>query len=85
MGLGGLVVNRVHTPVTGDVPAGLPGVLAGKVAQAARDVDALASRDAAGIARLESALGVEAAALVPHLPVDIHDVDGLVAIHGYLG
>jgi anion-transporting ArsA/GET3 family ATPase len=84
MTLGGLIVNRVHTPVVGEVPAGLPDELAEKVRGAAADLDALATRDAEAIARLETALGLEALALVPHLPADVHDVDGLVAIQGYL-
>jgi anion-transporting ArsA/GET3 family ATPase len=83
MGLGGLIVNRVHTPVTGDAPP-LPDPLAGKVAQAAAELKALATRDAASIARLERALERQASALVPHLPADVHDIDGLVAIQGYL-
>jgi anion-transporting ArsA/GET3 family ATPase len=81
---GALIVNRVHAPVRGAVPDGLDPALAAKVAEAVAEVDALAERDAAAIARLESELGGEAAALVPHLPGDVHDVDGLVAIHAHL-
>lgn len=80
---GGLIVNRVHGPVRGDVPP-LGPELAAKVRAAAAEVDALAERDAAAVARLERALDAGAAILVPHLPGDVHDVDGLVAIHRYL-
>jgi anion-transporting ArsA/GET3 family ATPase len=81
---GGLIVNRVHAPVRGDVPAGLGTELAAKVRAAAAELDALADRDAAAVARLQSALGVDRATLVPHLARDVHDVDGLVAIHDHL-
>lgn len=81
---GGLIVNRVHAPVRGDVPPGLPGALAHKVRQAAAELDALADRDASAVARLEAELEVGDAVLIPHLPDDVHDVDGLVAIHRHL-
>jgi anion-transporting ArsA/GET3 family ATPase len=81
---GGLIVNRVHAPVAAAAPGGLPAPLAAKVAAAAAELDALADRDAAAVARLERALAVGDAVLVPHLPVDVHDVDGLVALHRHL-
>jgi len=84
MQLGGLIVNRVHVPVGGEVPAELSGPLAEKVRAAAADLDALATRDAEAIGRLERALGLEASALIPHLPADVHDIDGLVAVQRYL-
>jgi anion-transporting ArsA/GET3 family ATPase len=79
----GLIVNRVHAPVRGAAPD-LPEDLALKVRRAAAELDALADRDAAAIAHLRDALGVEHAAVIPHLPDDVHDVDGLVAIHDHL-
>ena len=81
---GGLIVNRVHEPVRGDVPASLPEHLAGRVRQAAAELDALADRDAAAVSRLRDELEAEHVTVIPHLPDDVHDVDGLVAIHGHL-
>ena len=81
---GALIVNRVHAPVRGDVPSGLEPALAEKVATSAAEIDALADRDAAAIAHLQSELGVTDAVLVPHLAHDVHDVDGLIAIHAHL-
>jgi anion-transporting ArsA/GET3 family ATPase len=80
---GGLVVNRVHAPVTGAAGVADPA-LAAKVAAVVLDVNVLAARDAAAIARLREALGDEDPTLVPHLDADVHDVDGLVAIHEHL-
>lgn len=80
----GLVVNRVHAPVQGDVPAGIEADLAVRVRQAAAELDALADRDAAEIRRLTDELDAEHVTVIPHLPDDVHDVDGLVAIHGHL-
>jgi anion-transporting ArsA/GET3 family ATPase len=79
---GGLIVNRVHAPVRGDVPE-LPGELAARVRDAADEGQALAERDAAAVARLQDELAT-AAVPVPHLPVDVHDLDGLVAVCGHL-
>ena len=81
---GGLVVNRVHAPVEGDVDeTALGAELAAKVREAAAEVELLADRDAAAIDRLRSEFG-EDPVLVPHLYGDVHDVDGLVAMHGHL-
>ena len=81
---GGLVVNRVHAPVEGDVDeTALGAELAAKVREAAAEVELLAERDAAAIERLRSEFG-EDPVLVPHLYGDVHDVDGLVAMHGHL-
>lgn len=81
---GGLIVNRAHAPVLGEVPAGLPEDLALRVRLSAAELDALADRDAAAITRLQDELGVERATVIPHLPDDVHDVDGLVVIQRYL-
>jgi anion-transporting ArsA/GET3 family ATPase len=83
MALGATIVNRVHVGVRGEAPP-LPTALAAKVRAAADELDALAGRDAAGIARLEAALGIGDAVRVPHLAADVHDIDGLVAIHAHL-
>ena len=81
---GALIVNRVHAPVKGKLPAGLDPALAAKVTEAAAEVDALAHRDAAAIAHLEDELGTNHSVLIPHLAGDVHDVDGLIAIHAHL-
>ena len=80
----GLIVNRVHEPVRGGVPAGLAPGLADRVRQAAAELDALADRDAAAIERLRDELEPEHVTVIPHLPDDVHDVDGLVTIHDHL-
>lgn len=80
---GALVVNRVHAPVGGAAAIADPA-LAAKVVEAAAEVDVLAARDAAAVARLHAELGGEAPTLVPHLDADVHDVDGLVAVHRHL-
>ncbi len=82
---GGLVVNRVHAPVTGELDtSGLGPELAAKVSEAAAEVAMLAERDAAAVARLRTALGDDHPVLVPHLSGDVHDVDGLVAMYRHL-
>jgi anion-transporting ArsA/GET3 family ATPase len=92
MPFGGLVVNRVHPldggPPQADVDALTAALgdarLAGKVARAYAEERALAERDAAAIARLCAATGEDDPVLVPQLDGDVHDVDGLVAVHGHL-
>ena len=44
----------------------------------------LAARDAAAIERLRAAVGDDDPILVPQLAGDVHDVDGLVAVHRHL-
>jgi hypothetical protein len=78
----GAIVNRVTQPLTGgngalQAEAGgweqiLPSDLASRVAASAADHAVLASRDAANIER------------VPDFSDDIHDVEGLLAIHRVL-
>ncbi len=80
----GLIVNRVHAPVRGDVPGGLGPALGAKVREAAAEVEVLAGRDSAAIARLATELDAPDPAVVPHLAGDVHDVDGLVAIYRHL-
>jgi anion-transporting ArsA/GET3 family ATPase len=81
---GGLVVNRVHEAVGAAPDPSLPAGLGEKVAATVAELDLLAARDAAAIARLCAALDERSPALVPHLPGDVHDVDGLVAMHRHL-
>jgi anion-transporting ArsA/GET3 family ATPase len=96
MPFGGLVVNRVH-PLSAAGRAGdeldeaalaaeLGGdeALARKVARTLREFRALAHRDAAAIDRLERETGDGQPVLVPQLDGDVHDVDGLVAVHRHL-
>jgi anion-transporting ArsA/GET3 family ATPase len=93
MPFGGLVVNRMHPlDAAGDevdvdaLTAELGGdaALARKVARTLREFRVLAHRDADAVARLRRELGEPDPILVPHLDGDVHDVDGLVAIHRHL-
>ena len=93
MPFGGLVVNRVHLldggPPEADVEAlaaalGGDAKLAGKVARAYAEERALAQRDGAAIEHLCAETGEKDPIVIPQLDGDVHDVDGLVAIHGHL-
>jgi anion-transporting ArsA/GET3 family ATPase len=95
MPFGGLIVNRVDPGVGEAAPldpevvadelaAGLGVPLARKVARTVADAQVLAARDAASIALLRRELGDPEPILIPHLDGDVHDVDGLVAIHRHL-
>jgi hypothetical protein len=44
----------------------------------------LAHRDSASVARLTRELHEPDPILIPHLDGDVHDVDGLVAVHRHL-
>jgi anion-transporting ArsA/GET3 family ATPase len=91
MPFGGLVVNRVHAldgaAVDADaaaLEAALGARLAAKVARAYAEERALAERDAAAIERLRAETGDPEPVVVPELPGDVHDIDGLVAVHAHL-
>jgi anion-transporting ArsA/GET3 family ATPase len=93
MPFGGLVVNRVHPldggPPEADVEAltaalGGDAKLAGKVARAYAEERALAERDDAAIEHLCFETGERDPIVIPQLDGDVHDVDGLVAIHAHL-
>jgi anion-transporting ArsA/GET3 family ATPase len=96
MALRGAIVNRVHVDELGDrepgdvapllaSEAGLAPALAERVAAAFHDEHALARRDAAGVARLASALGPGVPLIeVPQLDDDVHDAAGLVRLHAHL-
>jgi anion-transporting ArsA/GET3 family ATPase len=94
MPFGGVIVNRVHHDVLGEVDVHdvareledeLGAKLAGRVAENLADYHVLARRDRANIARLAKQLGgEERMILVPHLDEDVHDVAGLQAILRYL-
>jgi anion-transporting ArsA/GET3 family ATPase len=89
MPFGGLVVNRVHPLADAepdadeDVP-GLDAALARKARRTLAELRAIAARDAEAIARLRDAVGDDDPVVVPHLAGDVHDVDGLVAVHRHL-
>jgi anion-transporting ArsA/GET3 family ATPase len=93
MPFGGLVVNRVHAlngagagaVVDPDaLAAALGPKLAAKVARAYAEEHALAERDAAAIERLRAETGDAEPVVVPQLAGDVHDIDGLVAVHRHL-
>ena len=93
MPFGGLVVNRVNLLDGADdggavdddaLEAAVGTRLAAKVERAYAEARALAERDAAAIARLRAETGDDAPVLVPQLPGDVHDIDGLVAVHAHL-
>jgi anion-transporting ArsA/GET3 family ATPase len=89
MPFGGLVVNRVHPLADAepdadeDVP-GLDAALARKARRTLAELRAIAARDAEAIDRLRDAVGDDDPVVVPHLAGDVHDVDGLVAVHRHL-
>ena len=80
---GGLVVNRMHVAVDAGIDVD-DATIERKVARAVAEVNLLAERDAAALARLAKALGDQQPALIPHLDQDVHDLDGLVAVHAHL-
>jgi hypothetical protein len=92
MPFGGLVVNRVHALNGGgdgdsgdaDLEAALGRALAAKVGRAYAEERALAARDAAAIERLRVETGDAEPVVVPQLAGDVHDIDGLVAVHAHL-
>lgn len=95
MPFGGLVVNRTRLLDDAsrairpeDVEAGLTGevgeALARKVARSWAEELVLAERDAASIARLSQETGDDDPVLVPELPGDVHDVDGLAGVLAHL-
>jgi anion-transporting ArsA/GET3 family ATPase len=90
MPFGGLVVNRVH-PLAPEAPdedatevPGLDAALARKARRTLAEFRVIAARDANSIARLRAAVGDDDPIVVPHLAGDVHDIDGLVAIHRHL-
>jgi anion-transporting ArsA/GET3 family ATPase len=85
---GGLVVNRVHQPPVEALPAAVAAdlgpALAERVTAATAELTALAARDAANVARLREALGEPPTIVVPELPDDVHDVEGLALVRSHL-
>jgi anion-transporting ArsA/GET3 family ATPase len=86
MPFGGVVVNRMHesAPVGPALPEEIGGGLAQRVLTSARELAALAERDAANVAHLRAELGEPATIVVPELEGDVHDLDGLERVRDYL-
>jgi anion-transporting ArsA/GET3 family ATPase len=84
MPFGGLVVNRVHRAPKAAVPASLGPALGARVEETARELIALAERDAFNVARLRRELGDPPVLEVPELDGDVHDVEGLALVRGQL-
>ncbi|MDX6641972.1 MAG: hypothetical protein QOF12_2983 [Solirubrobacteraceae bacterium] len=90
MPFGGLIVNRVQP--FGTEPADEAALaktlgdarLAAKVVRTWDETRVLAGRDQASIKRLKRETGDSKPVLVPLLEGDVHDVDGLVAVHAHL-
>ena len=95
----GVVVNRVHHDLLSDrdllgerepdaVRRSLARLLAAdlvdRVAENFADYHQLAQRDNHNLSRLEHTLEGQPLILVPQLDEDIHDLDGLLAVHRYL-
>ena len=95
MPFGGLVVNRVRLldeeaqgiepeAVAAGLAPEVGDALARKVARAWEEERVLAARDQASIDRVVRATGDAEPVLVPELPGDVHDVDGLLGVHAHL-
>jgi anion-transporting ArsA/GET3 family ATPase len=96
MSLGGAIVNRVHANELGEgddgylprrlvAETGFSEAIAQRVAASFRDQHALAVRDAGNVAHLAARLGPAVPLIrVPLLDDDVHDVAGLVRLHGHL-
>jgi anion-transporting ArsA/GET3 family ATPase len=90
MPFGGVVVNRLHTApelngeLPGELVTELGARLAARVATSARELAALAERDAANVAHLRERLGDPPLLVVPERQDDIHDVEGLAHVRAHL-
>ena len=93
MPFGGLVVNRVHPlrdaglepdAVLAELREPLGEALAAKVARTWAEELVLARRDAQALEHLTERTGERRPVVVPQLDGDVHDVDGLVAVHAHL-
>jgi anion-transporting ArsA/GET3 family ATPase len=88
---GGLIVNRVRQvapPAGSDLAESLTedlgADLARRVVRTAVEAATLATRDAAGLAKLRLALGDPPVVSVPQLPGDVHDLEGLAHVCEHL-
>lgn len=97
MPFGGLIVNRVNAGAGAGVEEedpdaaaaaltgrGVTDKLRAKVAETLREAQHLAARDRAALARLRTELDEPHPVVVPLLEGDVHDVDGLAAVHAHL-
>ncbi|MDX6668671.1 MAG: hypothetical protein QOK04_2051, partial [Solirubrobacteraceae bacterium] len=93
MPFGGVIVNRVHHDLLGELDVDdvatelepeLGAQLAARVAENFRDYHVLAGRDRENIDRLTAQLKRPRVIMVPHLDEDVHDVEGLGRIHRFL-
>jgi anion-transporting ArsA/GET3 family ATPase len=95
----GVVVNRVHHDLLSDrdqleerdpaevrrsLARVLPDDLAQRVADNFVDYHRLAERDNHNLSRLEQTMSGQPVVLVPQLDEDVHDLEGLLAMHRYL-
>ncbi len=89
----GVIVNRVHHDLFGDTEPSdvadalgrvMSSELADRVAENLHDYHVLARRDELNLERLTDTLGDAPLLLIPHLDTDVHDIDGLLALHRYL-
>ena len=92
MPFGGLIVNRVQLDLVKGDPAEVAAELepelgpklTAKVATTLEELTLLAHRDGESLERLVDELDEPDPVVVPLLEGDVHDVDGLVAVHRYL-
>lgn len=89
MPFGGVVINRTHRSLAGDVQSAklrqsLGSGLGDRVAKAVSDYLALAERDRANVQSLRNELSEEPLIEVPHLEDDIHDLGGLLQMNAHL-
>ena len=89
---GGVIVNRMREPVRAtpgpklekELTGLLDEKLAAKVNRTLGEHRALAERDAANVDRLRGKIGRKPMIMVPELPGDVHDLDGLHAMNEHL-
>src|SRR4051794_38329615 len=93
MPFGGVIVNRVQ-PADGlggdphaietELAEPLGDALARKVAATYAEAQVLARREQASLEHLRETVGETDPVIVPQLDGDVHDLDGLVAVHDHL-
>jgi anion-transporting ArsA/GET3 family ATPase len=93
MPFGGVIVNRVHHDLLGDLDAGdvaselepqLGEKLARRVAENFRDYHVLAHRDRENIEHLTAKLQQPRVLMIPYLDEDVHDIEGLARMRRFL-
>ncbi len=87
---GGLVINRAREELPADegledeLAAEIGDDLARRVATTAAELAALSARDTTNLRHLRRTLGSVPEIIVPQLPGDVHDVDGLAHVCAHL-